>query len=277
MKHSCKLGISFLLLIPLAACLDNRVEGVGGSCNCYVNSECTSPLVCHTGVDCTEGLHTTKAQPQEGIFESTVNNIGLCKEFGPHEPLIPGEQLGNAVGAYLDSLRISAASGGGAANYRQVRKALASGFSPEQHSAIRNFVTLIAMHTLGPAPGVGRGYVHRPGSYQPPTPEELSRKGSDSTPSIAIRELGSVQVADDATLAGFSHIVSAIVAEIENPNQGAFRQEMMTLRTAVPDYRPFDACQYPHPQEHGHLFAFADDIDCITVQIEGALDTLLNH
>jgi hypothetical protein len=64
-----------------------------------------------------------------------------------------------------------------------------------------------------------------------------------------------------------------VALEIRKPGGGLFREEMSKLLDVAPLYRPFAACEYPHPPEHGHRFAFKDGIDCLTIQIEDALDS----
>ncbi len=102
---------------------------------------------------------------------------------------------------------------------------------------------------------------HRLGYYNlPDTIEynfEIKKKNNLPTP-----EFGTLEQMDDPTIQALSITRNAIVAEIQEPNNGIFENQMNSLRE-IEGYGAFGRCEYPHPEEHGHVFFYEDGIDCL--------------
>jgi hypothetical protein len=141
------------------------------------------------------------------------------------------------------------------------------------HLAIQNIVHNVMIATVGPTE-YEIEVPHRLGYYNLPDPIEynfeIKKKNNLPTP-----EFGTLEQMDDPTIQALSITRNAIVAEIQEPNNGIFENQMNSLRE-IEGYETFGRCEYPHPKEHGHPFVYEDGIECLISEMGGMIHAFNN-
>jgi len=88
---------------------------------------------------------------------------------------------------------------------------------------------------------------------------------------------GFVRHLDSTRLAVFSHIRKAVFDEIRDPGRGFIDDAARSLPLLFPEFQTVGWCQYPHPEEHGHEFYYADGFECLATEIGAIVKWLLHY
>jgi len=221
-------------------------------CECYYNKDCFFLNVCTDFGKCIVNKGGPNGKIQDGMcrfFLFTLLDKGDNRNLSA-----------KAVDNYLLAFETSAMEGISEPNENYLTAALDLKLPYEGHLAIQNIVNNVMIATVGPTE-YEIEVPHRLGYYNLPDPIEynfeIKKKNNLPTP-----EFGTLEQMDDPTIQALSITRNAIVAEIQEPNNGIFENQMNSLRE-IEGYGAFGRCEYPHPEEHGHVFPYEDGIDCL--------------
>ena len=230
-------------------------------CECYYNRDCFILNVCTDLGTCivnTDGPSTKTIQDQMcRFFLFTLLDEGDNRNLSA-----------KAVDNYLLAFETSAMKGISEPNENYLTAALDPKLPYDGHLAIQNIVHNVMIATVGPTE-YAIEIPHRLGYYNLPDyieyNFEIKKKNNLPTP-----EFGTLEQMDDPTIQALSITRNAIVAEIQEPNNGIFENQMNSLRE-IEGYGAFGRCEYPHPEEHGHVFPYEDGIDCLISEMGGMI------